>query len=266
MSQYQASSSSNVDYRSRHRAASPVDLLGSSPEFGDFVDSGPRAQDDLLLDQASIHVQQYRHRPVDSRPLIDLMSDEPFPEKAWHADDANGSLHIQLPPRPSEITPDYNPPIRSPRRLSDFAFSGPGSPPQVSDIVFHATPKSNPHRNPSGNAQSKLINTLATTSKLASKWKSAIDHIPSGQATSSFTTPTPTAKPIDISHTTPFVSRDRGSGSYIPPSGAPGFVPEDPSPQEPQQNDRDFADTLLIGRRGTTEPVLSTHIADKVRP
>ena len=120
-------------------------------------------------------------------------------------------IHITLPPRPSEISADYTPPARPPRRMSRLSsFSGPSSPPLLSDvghdIIFHpasevddsystnqsreaVSASSYPHGSPHekglqepqdmyplhGAAHSRLFNTLSTTTKLASKWKSALD-------------------------------------------------------------------------------------------
>jgi len=265
MSQSRASSSSRASIDLRPRAASPLDLLGSSPEFGDFVDFQSRPRHDSSFDGIA-GPSQHQQQIIRDTPLIDLMSDEPFPDQQWQPK-SHEPLHIQLPPRPSEISPDYNPPLRSPRRLSIFANSGPGSPPQLSEIVFHPAQEAKPtalRNGQNGSAQSKLFNTLTTTSRLASKWKSSADHNTFNQL-SPHAGPTPTAQPIDISHSTPFAPWDRGSGGYIPPAGAPGFLPEADGSVDTFNKVKDFSGTSLWGRRDATEAVLSPRVADQVR-
>jgi hypothetical protein len=75
------------------------------------------------------------------------------------------------------------------------------------------------------------------------------------------------ALPIDITHTTPFATAQQIAGSYIAPSGAPGFNSHglerervaDPTAEQWQS-------TSLTGRREGTTPVLSAEQADKVTP
>jgi hypothetical protein len=262
--------------------STPVpDLLGSSPDssldFGDFESAQPPSSSQL-------RANGHHRRP--SHNLIDLLSDEPLPsspvqQSSWppnaEAGPSSTPLHIHLPPRPDEITPDYvpAPPLRSPRRLSQLSFSGPGSPPQLSDIVFHPAPESRPGstRSSTGaNAQSKLFNTLATTTKLASKWRASIDpnlfHPPSPSTASlhpQSQSPTPTALPIEVTHTSPFAPSDRHPGTYIAPSGAPAFRPETMAPDTQLHIHHEWAGTTLEGRRESTAPVLQPIIADQVR-
>jgi hypothetical protein len=207
-------------------------------------------------------------------------------------------IHVNLPPRPSDISPDYVPPLRSPRRLSQpYFFAGPSSPPRVTDagkdIVFHpsVSPSHSPSRgsswpgrrgqtpeqehspSKSGSAHSKLLNTLTTTTKLASKWKTVLDpatfhpphsfppHSPTPEAERA----SPTATPIDITHTTPFATPEQVAGSYIPPTGAPGFNSRTRVEAHAAQSDRDEWPRLsLRGRRETTTPVLTQSQADQV--
>ncbi|WVW79046.1 hypothetical protein I302_101009 [Kwoniella bestiolae CBS 10118] len=223
-------------------------------------------------------------------------------------------IHVPLPPRPTEITPDYAPPLRSPRRMSSPYFSvSLSSPPIVTDagadIIFHpahqakddgaaremrkvqehdpgvglAGPsyassstqgsdlsrtitRSPPHH-------SKLLDTLATTSKLASKWRSAITSSTfapptnpgSNEARGSSIPRSPEPIPIDITHQTPFATAEQVAGSYRAPSGAPGFDPRQGI--SPRYNDRDeeWGHVTLSGRRDSTAPVLTTKDADQLR-
>ncbi|ORX38874.1 TLD-domain-containing protein [Kockovaella imperatae] len=295
----------------------PSELIGSSPEFGAFESAGP----------APLHGQQPDQRDLLSFDDDDLALFDPLssgsvrvPAQQDLLDDIGfvdsqssqaGSsrpapIHVTLPPRPDEITPDYQPlkSPRSPRRLSARLSFGPGSPPRVSDagrdIVFHPAspldrgplPPANARRlksdtgyhgdsesqwkkaEPSSPAQSRLLNTLATTTKIASKWKSAIDsglhsnpnHLPSSQPLhpTDFGL-TPTALPIEITHDTPFALPEQLVGSYIPPSGAPGFVNEKVKPMRVAEESDEWASTKLVGRRESTDSVLLETDADMLR-
>ena len=294
--------------RQQHRSPqlSSPDLLGSSPEFGEFESARANIRDTYSGDppRSSFH---HDHPPGNGE--IDLLGDEPLAtvqSMPWPPD--HKPLGIQLPPRPTEISPDYVPPFRSPRRLSQvFSFTGPGSPPQVSavegDILFHST-SSQGNKGAyssrlstyqeldqrgtatkddslvaSSPAHTKLFNTLATT-KLGSKWKSALDHGASSIARiqppvthkttlhSSLDSEhgqNTTALHIDINHTTPFMSSETVVGSYIPPSGAPGFKPETKSIPTTSAAPEDWSGTRLLERRETTAHVLTNTDADKVR-
>lgn len=156
--------------------------------------------------------------------------------------------HIHLPPRPSEISPDYVPPLRSPRRLSSFSFPGPSSPPQLSEIVFDPLENAGPPRN-FGTAQSKLFNTLATTTKLASKWKTVLD--PNLYNTPDRHPPSATALPIDVNHASPF-AYTHASPSRTTASSAPH-----------PRSTLEWSGTVLSGRRSATSSVLTSSIADQ---
>ena len=294
------------------------DLIGSSPEFGAFESAVPptntQAQGDLL--SFDDHDDLHEFDPFASRRQKsahdDLLDDIGF-------SDAESSrpapIHVTLPPRPDEITPDYVPQprtSRSPRRLSArLSFSGPGSPPRVSDagrdIVFHPSalehphlpaPPSNAHRlhsetngekeiprrpDPPSPAQSRLFNTLATTTKLASKWKSTIDsglhphpqpharsqtHPPptfhTADPSSEFGSLPPTALPIEVTHETPFANPEHLAGSYVPPSGAPGFIDEKVARKRGADDGDEWGGTKLVGRRENSDPVLLQTEADQV--
>ena len=301
--------------------------LGSSPEFGEFASVSPSrpvgsdnashapnlsfgqssqlAEGDLL---GSFDGLGARQSSPEKTGGYDLLRDIDWIDSSTTTTtNTTGSapIHITLPPRPDEISPDYNPrsPRSSRRRLSHrLSSTGPGSPPRVSDIgrdiVFHPSSDTSPQRHgpplpsnhrrlPSGvsqddssptlqntppsPAQSRLFNTLATTTKLASKWKSALDHpnilhrqTSRDKSPSSESLP-PTALPIEITHQTPFATADQVAGSYIAPSGAPGFDKNAQNgSQRPKGEDEDWAGTILTGRRETTDPVLLGPYADQV--
>ena len=131
------------------------------------------------------------------------------PSKSTSYTEELEAMHINLPPRPSEISPDYAPPL-SPRRSSQiFSSLGTGPQPLVPDagrdIIFHTSFDSQSNkqvakvdRSPSiqhasdghnkeltvfgsespshhGSAQSILFNTFANTTKLAAKWKHVLE-------------------------------------------------------------------------------------------
>ncbi|WVQ93343.1 hypothetical protein IAU59_000411 [Kwoniella sp. CBS 9459] len=222
------------------------------------------------------------------------------------------TIHITLPPRPTDMPADYVPPLRSPRRMSSHLFSpGLGSPPIISDagndIIFHPThpvkedaltemrkvqqaksasvvagqsespddsflgrtlSRSPPHH-------SKLMDTLATTTKLASKWRSALTT--STFAASEGERPglvqrnhplsqTPEPTPIDINHNTPFATAEQIAGSYTAPTGAPGFDSHSRSSQIRRAGaSDDWGHVTLLGRRDGTSPILNVADADELR-
>ena len=239
------------------RQPSP-DLLGSSPDFGDFESAHTNTKSIPASETRS-----FGRTPLSQQPLIDLLDDEPLPDTPWPPDTSR-PLHITLPPRPSEISPDYEPPVRSPRRLSQLSFPGPSSPPQLSEVVFHrAHEYDSPTQTSLGNAQAKLFNTLATTTKIASRWRSTLDHhtfIPPAVGVPE--RPSDTAVPIDINHTSPFMHLDT---PYVPPTGAPGFTPTK-GLSRPNGGIEDWSGTKLVGRRAGTSPVLDSSLADSVSP
>ncbi|OCF44906.1 hypothetical protein I317_01185 [Kwoniella heveanensis CBS 569] len=222
-------------------------------------------------------------------------------------------VHVSLPPRPTEMSADYVPPLRSPRRMSSHLFSpGLGSPPIVSDaggdIIFHpthtlhedaatemrkvqhATPSASPITGPSephdhsllGRTVSTtpphhptLLDKLATTTKLASKWRSALtsstfappesDRPPSVHQNNPLHR-TPEPIPIDVNHNTPFATAEQIAGSYTAPTGAPGFDSHShASPKRRIGQDEDWGHVSLMGRRDVTAPVLSVSDADQLR-
>ena len=186
-------------------------------------------------------------------------------------------MHIQLPPRPDEISEDYvPPPMKSPRRMSHQG-AGPSSPPQVNPvgahIFFHTkSPSFDLERkvelSPSSPAHSRLFNTLATTAKAASKWRTSVDPGMSAPQHSStyppVTGPSSTAQPVDINHSTPFAPPEYVAGSYTAPSGAPGFKPVETRIDHSKKHEEDYSGTELRGRRDNTTPVLAEDVADKV--
>jgi hypothetical protein len=245
---------------------------------------------------------------VDFDPLsrdVSVLISEPSTSMAHNAGAHSQPIRIRLPPPPSEMSADYEPPpMRSPRRMSQLAsLAGPSSPPRLSevgsDITFHPTfttdqdrlakdlkrahisnerKRSERHQSAadgplsSSPIQSKLLNTLATTTSLASRWKSAIHHTdsipgskqnPLDDSELEFSFSLGSAK--EVSHVTPFATSEQLAGSYVPPTGAPSFMPTDhvkshPHPTSPEE----WSGTSLNGRRSGTTRVLEPSIADKV--
>ncbi|OXG18189.1 oxidation resistance protein 1 [Cryptococcus neoformans Tu259-1] len=203
----------------------------------------------------------------------------------------------------SRPTVEPVPHVRSPRRLSTFSSSTcPTSPPSITDagcdIIFHpfydhtdvnatqAMQKmqdlgehgaskrndkvqlggqaSHSHIAPSSStSHSRLLDTLATTTKLASKWRSVITH-PTSPNIADQTHNGPSkphmrhaeTSPMDITHDTPFASAEQIAGSYIPPTGAPGFT-QAPVLGLRHHGDGAFEPLALIGRKNSTSNVLT---------
>ncbi|WWC91351.1 uncharacterized protein L201_006294 [Kwoniella dendrophila CBS 6074] len=223
-------------------------------------------------------------------------------------------IHVPLPPRPSEISPDYIPPLRSPRRMSTPYFSASlSSPPIVTDagndIIFHPAhqtrnddaatemrrvqlhdPANSPPKSAFANSaqqgstlgrtitrspphHSKLLDTLATTSKIASKWRSAItsstfsppNQQPQPEPYIPHAPKSPESLPIDVTHQNPFVSAEQLAGSYTAPTGAPGFDPRQHNKPKYIVAEDEWGHITLVGRRESTVQVLSSMEADKLR-
>ena len=153
-----------------------------------------------------------------------------------------------------------------------------------------------------------VASTLGTTLKAKSKWKTVLGPstfhpptpaavpLPSGYALHGWSdealaAPTSTAKPISISHQSPFApgpgvgtpaTASASSHSTVPVSlgnpfanplsGAPGFRREDaylgstrPARDEAEKEEREWRGTRLVGRREGTDAVLDEDAADAVR-
>lgn len=283
------------------RSPGPVTLNPPSLETG-----GPQphqhqfvlGDDDLLgsFDDEVDTAEGGRYRQADS-----LEQNNPVPG-------ASDPVMIALPPRPDEISPDYTPPSRSPRRLSfPYLSTGPGSPPLVSDvggeIIFHparpetrsrrqerASSSSLNHRGvapfrsiadespedegltlpqPLGNAHAKLLSSLATTKKIASKWKTVLEPSESSSIAhiGPRTAPSLTAELIDVTHTTPFQSNGSYSAGYMAPSGAPGFRPEASGAihRPSDASGHIVRPVKLAARQEGTQPVLAADEAREAR-
>lgn len=210
------------------------------------------------------------------------------------------------PSRPTGVPPDHIPYVRSPRRLSTFSSTSPTSPPSITeagcDIIFHPSydhtddnatramqkmqgdgeklsdkmqlrgPASHSHiALTSSPPHSKLLDTLAATTKMASKWRSVITHPtpPSSADRTQNGQPRPHVRhsetsPMDISHDTPFASAEQIAGSYIPPTGAPGFTQASAAGQK-HHGDGTFEHLALIGRKNSTSNVLTSEDAVGLR-
>lgn len=213
----------------------------------------------------------------------DLLTEEPEPVIARKPSQSDTKA---LSHRASKSSLESSP-SRS-RFVISSPFPGPSSPPRVSEsgseILFHAPSsmdeaasqfrrlrrlsnddfqrsRSTPQAG-NGLPQSNhsLLDALATT-KVASRWKRSVLN-PLRAETEP---PSKTAVPIDINHSSPFASVDQIAGrSYVPPTGAPGFRPTSELAHGADEED-EWANTKLEGRRETTEPVLSVQQAQAVR-
>ena len=204
--------------------------------------------DDLLGSYEDVAEGSPSHRSI---KVVDSVRND----DEHHSPPRAAPVHIALPPRPTEMSPDYAPP----RRVSFAQNSvGPSSPPSFSyagnEIVFHPhVPSDGPSKSPRGRRVSgsaemegddvwsqsgpssptrsqRMLHTIATSTKLASKWKSQVhaqeDPHANGILTTRQATQTWTAQPVDITHETPFMYAEVTPGSNAPPTGAPGFRPE----------------------------------------
>jgi hypothetical protein len=279
------------------------DLLGSFEDLDEARTSGTPMQFDSLANSSRGSVSA--SGTSTSRTEADLLQDEGWTDFfAQHSitkpPERAKPMTIDLPPRPDEMLANYVPPT-PPERMSQkrLSFSGPGSPPLIShiggDITFRPTPEwhrhspdaeNQPHRpslpsSPQSRSpsQSKLMHTLATTTKIASKWKTVLDpsmfhppsnqHPPRGFSTSSLDLEPPVrsyADPIEVTHTTPFATAEQIAGSYIPPRGAPAYNSheKEKSRSHDELNEK-WPDTKLVGRRVGTAEILTPHLADALR-
>lgn len=140
------------------------------------------------------------------------------------------------------------------------------SPPRrLSHIMASPDPAPRPPPPPlaSPSTVSHAAGVIPSLLKTKSKWTSLLSS-----PTTSPTTPAPIADPdfeSHVTHTTPFHSHLGVGGSYVPPSGAPGFRP-DVAPREGSQwDDLDEKGIELVGRRETTVDILSSGAAEMVR-
>lgn len=172
-----------------------------------------------------------------------------------------------------------------------------------SEETHHTSPK-RPSLDPSQGPgwRHTLSSTLGNTLKAKSKWKTVVGpstfhpHSPGlntgyalhGHDDPTFpaeNTPTPTAKPIAITHSSPFAptpaatpgSASLGNPFYNPLSGAPGFTRSDTYlassrpreevlvPERREEEQREWRGTRLLGRREGTDVVLDSDAADAVR-
>jgi hypothetical protein len=144
-------------------------------------------------------------------------------------------------------------PIMSPpRRLSHIMASPDPAPrpppsPASSSTVSHAA----------GVIPSLLKTKSKWTSLLSSPSASTTPHAPNANADLDFEQ--------HVTHTTPFHSHLGSAGSYVPPSGAPGFRPDDAPREGSQWDDLDERGIELVGRRETTVGILSSGAAEMVR-
>jgi hypothetical protein len=158
-------------------------------------------------------------------------------------------------------------------RENSNGMSIPGSKAGESSTMSAASPRSP--------IQARLLDTLATTGKIASKWRQSIEHDlfdpappQAGNLSSAAGGPsslaTAAAAPAslissflpNVSHSSPFATAPQLAGSYVPPSGAPGFMPQ----EEPTRRDTAPVEAVirLHGRNPDTQEVLDPALAGLV--
>ncbi|BEI91727.1 uncharacterized protein CcaverHIS019_0405470 [Cutaneotrichosporon cavernicola] len=146
-------------------------------------------------------------------------------------------------------------PLDFERSLTDdplWAYSGSSRPPTV--------PESS---DSSSNRPRSLVDALSA-SKLATRWKrSVLGPNIIQQLGAEPEPPSRTAVPIDISHTSPFATRDQIAGTYVAPTGAPGFRDTGGGRWD---EDSESSGPKLAGRQESTTPVLSQAQAEALRP
>lgn len=294
----QSSSSDFGDFHSAPMASSPTSPMAINarhPGGSANLDSG-----DLLM--SFDEVDERPSRPLSSasgvQPHADLLSDEPdFGPSSRRSVETSPTRSRNRPlrgrrsfstftgpsspPRVSEAGADiiFHSPYRvgnhssaakSLRRMSsqgsalDFERSFTEDPPwNHSGSALSPRPPPVPESSDPSSARPRSLVDALSTSKLATRWKrSVLGPNLIQQLAGEPEPPSRTAVPIDISHTSPFATRDQIAGTYVPPSGAPGFrdvgggrwddESESPGPK-------------LAGRRESTTPVLSQVQAETVR-
>ncbi|EIW66885.1 hypothetical protein TREMEDRAFT_72262 [Tremella mesenterica DSM 1558] len=304
------------DFGAFSSAPVPGGLLQAGDLLGSFEDKQVKEKSHPIAHPSQTAPHTPPNKDIKPPDLLGDIHDpwghpSPLPSNphAEHAQLYNSSslpIHVKLPPRPFEISPEYVPPLRCPRQLSQHFYSpgpGPGSPPLVSnignDIVFHPPHESERpiasssstssgsrlrrlsdtwlgldslEHDPFSPTQSRLLNTLATTTKVASKWKSVLDPHSFPHADDPAlpkkpsVPPSATALPIGITHTTPFATPEELSGSYIAPTGAPAFNRRvNDHTSRPEDSSKEWVGVRLTGRREGTHQLLNQTIADKLR-
>lgn len=293
----QSSSADFGDFHSAPMDPSPTSVMATNvhhPAAAPDLDSG-----DLLMSFDEIDEDGSRTSSTAPglQPNTDLLSDEPdfspsskrsvesSPTRMRHGP-LRGRRSFSTftgpssPPRVSEAGADiiFHPPYgighdntaaNSLRRMSsqgpglEFERSSPSEPhvPGEGQGGARASPSSESSHHTSPRPRS-LVDAFAT-SKIATRWKRSVLGPNLQQVTGEPEPPSKTAVPIDVSHTSPFASRDQIAGSYIAPEGAPGFRPQDGGSR--WDEDSEWANTKLEGRRESTTPVLSQAQAQAVR-
>ncbi|KAL7421153.1 oxidation resistance protein 1 [Cryptotrichosporon argae] len=117
----------------------------------------------------------------------------------------------------------------------------------------------------SPSAGKRLVNTLTTTTKLASKWRAAVGPALFDDPRDEPPPQSRTALPIDITHDSPFATPEQLAGSYVAPSGAPAFSASASGARVKVDVGEGYAGTKLLGRRELTTPVFMGNDADQLR-
>jgi hypothetical protein len=235
---------------SSNRGAQPhVDLLSDEPDFG------PPSS------RRSVETSPTRSR---NRPLRGRRSFSTFtgPSSPPRVSEAGADIIFHSPYRVGNSSAakslrrmsSQGSALEFERSLTDdpsWNYGGSARPPPV--------PESS---DPSPNRPRSLVDALST-SKLATRWKrSVLGPNLIQQLAGEPEPPSRTAVPIDISHTSPFATRDQIAGTYVPPSGAPGFRDTGGGRWD---DDSESSGPKLAGRRESTTPVLSQAQAEAVR-
>lgn len=273
---FHSASGSNYQTPTHDQSPSHTPSNGSAAALND---------NDLLISFDDVAVPPDRQpTPVAQPPdrTVDLLTEDPQ----------------ELPARPTLNTQESTPGIRnifdsSPSRQRHFStpFPGPSSPPKLSpaggDIIFQAqspsraqrgdattefrrirrlsdqyamSGKGGSHRSRSEESPTRSITGALAVQKLAKKWKRSVLQNDNNSAEAEG--PTKTAQLIDVNHSSPFAQREQIAGAYVAPDGAPGFQPANNANRWNEEDE--WANTKLKGRRETTAPVMSQAQAQSV--
>ncbi|WVN87759.1 uncharacterized protein L203_102954 [Cryptococcus depauperatus CBS 7841] len=282
------------------------DLLVSYNDLGHQISPskpavGPYRQSSVQFDLLSDHDDkpQYEHSQRSLQQSPEMLSS--FSEASTNS--------ISINSAPLETSSNHAAQSPPSRRLSSTFLSNPSSPPLLTDagndIVFHpsqatsytamqsmqkvqekqtgatnAPPnvrrkKTSPEDKinqtlPHSPSHSLFLNSLATTTKLASRWRSVITQGANPSQANGNTpgyqlSPTLYTEPLPVTHETPFASAEELAGSYVAPTGAPGFNNRERKSGAHLQENDEWSPVKLLGRREISEKVLGPSDAQKLR-
>ncbi|KLT39743.1 hypothetical protein CC85DRAFT_180662 [Cutaneotrichosporon oleaginosum] len=237
---------------SSSRSTQPrVDLLSDEPDFGQ-------------ASRRSVETSPTRSR---NRPLRGRRSFSTFtgPSSPPRVSEAGADIIFHSPYRVGS----HSSAAKSLRRMSsqgsalDFERSLTDDPSwNNGGSSFGPRPPPVPESSDSSSNRPRSLVDALSTSKLATRWKrSVLGPNLIQQLAGEPEPPSRTAVPIDVSHTSPFATRDQIAGTYVPPTGAPGFRDVGDGRWD---EDSDISGLKLSGRRENTTPVLSQAQAEAV--